>query len=576
MRSLILRGLALMLVPVVLLATSVEARAEMRYGDPASAQFQYCISVVLNQACGPLGATDVSCSLDAFWRTDGTGQWVDVRNFRCNLGYALVNKRITTVQFKGTTDDGTDCSGSTSQWETSSGSTAAGTPVDVTRTLRTTVSVSPWYCSVGTVCMTTTDPDAPDSNQWECQDIEVGGPESAPPTPLCSTAGIVVTKPFIKEIVRSGAGTVWYEQIWVARVEFTITNTGSSARSFRPYTVSTNASHGYFAYRGYSASDAGSLAPTLVPGDFPIRVHSTGNGGVSVAGGSTSTVTVDYGLGPSFDARSGVYPPAPTPGPLTLGYGLYETTGKNLSDNNIMLGIQSKDGTYPANPAPMVGLSDPSRCSFYWGRRIAKVPIPYVTDQPIDGLGTYEPGTPDEPELPPVEEPDDELPDNESCNFSIKNPSTWLNGGMCAAVGLLGAIWRTLGDLTKAILGLAGQLIEGIGELFETLFIPSSDSFDVQGIKDQAGTRPPFSVVESLGTSVGSMGSGFASGNSGCSSPIDLNDPDLGPTGGAVSCSKVTGVPGYGGLYSLVQIGLWALTAWGLFIVGSKSLRGGA
>lgn len=269
------------------------------------------------------------------------------------------------------------------------------------------------------------------------------------------------------------------------------------------------------AYVSYGTAEKPNLAAGLTDGQFPVRVAATGYPGITVAGGTTATIRVAFPAGGSFDAR-GTIPPAPAH--QGIGAGLYETTGRNASDNQQMMGIQAATGVskYPANPAGMVGLSDPSRCSFYWGQKVAKVPIPYITDAPIGDLGEYSPGSPDEPELPPVEEPEDELPDNEKCNFSIKNPSTWLNGGMCAAVGLLGAIWKALGTLVSAVAGLADAILDGLKGILEWAFMPDEDSWrdTVSSIQGAWGETAPGEWIGAV-----SDWSLTAPGSQGCHGP---------------------------------------------------------
>ena len=190
-----------------------------------------------------------------------------------------------------------------------------------------------------------------------------------------------------------------------------------------------------------------------------------------------------------------------------IGAGLYySTTGSNAY------------GTYPGRTGP-IGMTDPGACQFYWGEKIAESPD--ERDEPIGGLGSGGGGGSSEP--PPVDPQPDDVG---GCSFSLTDPGSWLEGGMCAAVGLLKGIFQVLqailaafGNLAAAIASAIADALAGIvgeiGDLLEALFVPDREDLadSIADVKDAwADTAPG----ELLGTVVSIPGKFSVPADVGC------------------------------------------------------------
>lgn len=164
-----------------------------------------------------------------------------------------------------------------------------------------------------------------------------------------------------------------------------------------------------------------------------------------------------------------------------------------------------------------LGINDPSTCSWYFGRKLADDPSatgddpagelldPASTDDPAPG-GTGTTGSGTEPTATPV----DHSGAASGCTFAISDPSTWLSGGMCAAVGLLGAILNTISGLPAAVMSL-------LGDLLKSLFVPSQAAVSSFGDGAQQTVRS-----SSVGGWDDAVSGGFASlsvSETGCQGP---------------------------------------------------------
>lgn len=244
-----------------------------------------------------------------------------------------------------------------------------------------------------------------------------------------------------------------------------------------------------------------------------------------------------------------------------------QETGYSTGSVSLGLGYLPQEQTvgFPL----LAGTTNPALCTFYWGQKIADVSN-VDWDDPISGLGS--PANPDGTVPPP--------PAAAGCDFSFSDPSTWAGGGICALVALmaqvldalswlsfLGDILGVLGDVLSALIGLVADLAEAIGDLLRTLFIPSPDSWNLDGLVNQWENRGPGQLAGEVGEGVGGVADGF-SGGGGCGSLADFSNDDISAN---VTCSQVRDSPGMAGLYLLVQAGLIALTCWGIWhmVVGS-------
>lgn len=115
------------------------------------------------------------------------------------------------------------------------------------------------------------------------------------------------------------------------------------------------------------------------------------------------------------------------------------------------------------------GHTAPEACSFWLGDKVAPDDPDSTLDDPWTGVPPQPEDPYDESDAPApeplVEPPAEDLPE-EKCTFKFSDPTTWLSGGMCSAVGLLGGLLDQLMQIIKAIVGLPAALLDAIGALF--------------------------------------------------------------------------------------------------------------
>lgn len=197
--------------------------------------------------------------------------------------------------------------------------------------------------------------------------------------------------------------------------------------------------------------------PTYGVGDTAARFRTAWAGGYATSPGVTTNVGgVTY------------YPKTVDP----VGVGLVDVT--RIPDNHSAAG--SPMWKVPqADPAGVMGRTDPSICSFYWGKKIADTGS--ATDTPLGAM----PLPTDPPPAPePTDQPGD-VADGGSCDFSISDPGTWLSGGMCSLVGLmaravsiLGKLPGLLGSIVSAVGAIPAAILNGLGNALSALFIPDA------------------------------------------------------------------------------------------------------
>lgn len=128
-------------------------------------------------------------------------------------------------------------------------------------------------------------------------------------------------------------------------------------------------------------------------------------------------------------------------------------------------------------PESAKGYTRESACTWWAGQDLGNTGAPLPLNSTDSGGVDPAPADPDESVL------------SEGCDFSVLEPGTWLEGGMCAAVGalqaiagilvravqLLGQIAGYLADLAGSI---AGAILGGLGDLLTGLFVPGDGFLD--------------------------------------------------------------------------------------------------
>jgi len=152
------------------------------------------------------------------------------------------------------------------------------------------------------------------------------------------------------------------------------------------------------------------------------------------------------------------------------------------------------------------GWTDPQYCSWWIGQKIVDDPNT-TSDEPVAALSAVAP-------IPPTDNTVDPNPADPavtkgagSCHFAFSDPSTWLSGGMCKAVGLLTGIASTLLGLPAAIMGL-------LSELLQSLFVPSHAVLDAftSGPQDQIQNSALGQVQTQMGSVLDGIGGTASSG----------------------------------------------------------------
>lgn len=248
------------------------------------------------------------------------------------------------------------------------------------------------------------------------------------------------------------------------------------------------------------------------------------------------------------------------------GGGLYWST--NVGAGDVTANVASHPLSYAARPTasqiasqPRYGAHhDPERCHFWWGTDV----WPSDTsgyDAPAGPLNLRAnptpPAEPPPPSPPPVihvgpeaecpsgadvcidpdEDPDPSpsVPDpgDESCDFSITNPSTWGGQIICALAAIAGAII----DAIMGVLDFLGGLLAALLDLLTFLFVPTGDGLggsmdSMRAMWDDgaggqwAGVFQPPEGAQMRGMGVQSFGASSASGS--CEGPtVDIGSLGL-------------------------------------------------
>ncbi|HWD44162.1 MAG TPA: hypothetical protein VHM23_10720 [Actinomycetota bacterium] len=197
-----------------------------------------------------------------------------------------------------------------------------------------------------------------------------------------------------------------------------------------------------------------------------------------------------------------------------------------------------------ANPGHVLPVTDPSACRFYFGEKVWSDGIAGSgLDEPMGASDGSEPGTPGVPDSPAPDPVVDDTPaedDVSACHFDVTDPSSWLEAGMCAVVGILKLIWETLGDVLGAIRDLGGLLVDAIAGIAQAildglgaLFVPSESALTagVNAVKQAWADSSPGQYLSAFGGIAGAF-DGLSAG--GCEGPrlqasTGLGDIDVRP-----------------------------------------------
>lgn len=257
-----------------------------------------------------------------------------------------------------------------------------------------------------------------------------------------------------------------------------------------------------------------------------------------------------------------------------------------------MVGVQifvSKDNVAPWNtwrdftkvPQDKVGgdlgLTRPSSCMWYFGAKIANLAAvvddtegeatadPYSTvtggtptppTEPVDPPPVASPVAP-EPTAPVDTNPDGSDVDGCGDGFSWKNPLTWAGATLGSVACILMVAVKVLGQIVKAIGGLAAGIVGALSGILEGLFIPNPGGWGFDDLKAQTEDRPPFSVAGDLADTGAAVQSAYSGGEGSTSAQFNIAGESH--TIGAPS------IPGYSALYALVQALLLSLTGFSIF-----------
>lgn len=520
--------LVLLLVPVIVLTSGSGAQAAtVTYGASAEA------SLVKDSKIDSATGADAACNVSAHWRLDGVVMGV-VGSVSCTTGYQFATFFVT-LTFKGSgcpgdavAELGADLDGDTSAH-------AFTAPIGI-------VSAG---CSITTVCADfdgdshtsmagfgrlTGDPD--------CVPINIGGPDSVDGSAdngQCTSGTVVRPRLDGAPYQDPGDGN---DSTWRQAVQFSM---GSKSGNWVFYTVTVLADGS----GGSSPVPAGDLEGGATP---MVKARLSGGGSVFVAAPSFNQ-TGDFAQ-TTHPALSVFHMNGLSAGYLAthrvIGAGYFKRTNNALTVDGTV-GNDTNGG--------LVGITDPGRCAFYWGDKIALTANTDV-DEPSGTVDTSG-------GVPPVEPPSDVEPptaDTSCQGFSFTDPSSWAGAGICQLVKLIGA-------LIDAI----GHILDGLVDILMAAFVPHPDSWGFDGLVDQFQTRPPGSLVTAAAAGVNGVVSSYD--GSGCGTIADFTSSDT--HGSAkVTCTQIRSVPGFSGLYTLCQVAIWAMAGLALFRMAGAAFKG--
>jgi hypothetical protein len=552
-RSWLTRSIALATVPIIVLALPAVANATTTYGSAAS------VTLTVDDVSGPAHVSigsSTSCGIAGYWQSapvSGPGipagtvaSSIDFSG-HCSTGFSVASSLVEL-------DAG--CGGTFYVGQVDGGADTSGTFVGPVTSLTTPCSVTQLCMSVqyelhGTYT---------DQTRSVCEPWGIGYP---PVTTGGNSCALVehVGKPqlFPEQDQFAAQGSAHFAgQASIWHVIFTSAASGGSDWVWTYVVIDPRPNDdGWFWTANGNAQRFNSIWGS---GDTNGKVPIEYRQGLMRVPSADSNPGMDIGLS---DWSSSGYP--------------YLQSGDVIGMGMIIGGDPSSRATYPDSAFGLYGVSDPSRCSFYWGAKVVDIPGT-TTDEPLGDLSS-----PDASDQPPVATPPPT--DQGGCDgFSFTDPTSWVGSAMCAVVAVLEGIWGTiqgvlgvLQSVLSAIATLASSILGGLSGLLGGLFIPSVGNWPVHDLLDSWNSRPPGSLIDSMVGAVGGLVSGLQSGG-GCS--LDNWVVRAHKVGTNYSASTPMDCPkssssAYLAVYDLVKAGLLALTGLYVFHIARSAVGNG-
>ena len=501
MNRVLIRFLTMMLLPVLIFSTGETARA----ATGAVSVFTFEPGTNSHDF-----GSSRDCSLSAYFERVGAADpTIEIRDFSCSTGFNVSSLNI------GFTASGTSCSfaGYVGQMD--------GTGIQ-TASMGAAAGYSDADCNVTSLC-------------WDAQVDYHSNPWTDDDQSACQPIGLGVPPEVSSGLEGCPDGVP----------------AGAMTANF------TTASWPGAPYRDLNWSVTLDAQPVMIP--FRVVIWYTSNGvlehhvtDIQYAGPGNGLVKSGK-VGPSWDGGQTLVVKGVQLvifGAAMNGSDEWGNVGNNGAwDYNVPI-ITGPPDTY------MGGANWPERCSFYFGTKIGNTandghdePGGEMTGPAPGGGGPSEPPVTNTPAPAPAEA--------SGCgDFSWSDPASWASAGICMLVKLAYRIVDLLGSVLGVLAGLVGQ----VGALLETLFVPSASSWGFDGLYDQFEARPPGSVLVSIGDGMSGFIGGYSAG--GCGVLADFSSEDM---DAQLTCSNVQSIPGYGALYALVQVGMFALTGLAVF-----------
>ena len=163
--------------------------------------------------------------------------------------------------------------------------------------------------------------------------------------------------------------------------------------------------------------------------------------------------------------------------------------------------------SYVGTGTGILGKNKPEACVFYWGKKLGTTPNDDYDEPmplPIDGAG----GVSDDPD-PVYETPAPPDSDPGCGEFSLFDASTWASGGICVLVKAVMWLGELLGAVLRSILGVLNGIVQAILDGLMALFVPTDGAMEAQvdALTDSLDSTP-YSQWES------SFDSAFTAGGS--------------------------------------------------------------
>lgn len=259
-----------------------------------------------------------------------------------------------------------------------------------------------------------------------------------------------------------------------------------------------------FTYIGNSFDrlDTSFIVSTTVPTTYKVLVWYTynqgGNAGKLLQATPASTGTIGPGQNLTITPGTVNVGHTGTSGP-PLGIGMSVTLLDFPGSKWVTGGTDATmraNGQYswvvPTGPDADIhkgGMTDPPRCTWYYGGKIAEDPFT-EQDVPAGPVGAP-PEVNDPPVLNPTD-PDDGVP----CvhDFDWENPETWVSMGQCA---LIAAVIALPVAITTAMIASLVPALQGV---LEWMFKPTTDTkASLTRIKTDLLTKQPFAWINGFG-----------------------------------------------------------------------------